>query len=76
MKLPQRYEKVAALVDDLEAAPWVDWDLWSEECETTRLRIRAADFSNAESKYLEEHHPPTTAAVQLQRALARFLGRT
>lgn len=71
-----RLEEVAALADDLEQAPWVDWGLWGEGPETTRLRIRAASFADGESKYLEENEPPATPAVQLQRALGRFLGRS
>ena len=69
-------EEVALLVDDLEQAPWVDWGLWGdEEMEFVSLRIRAGDFGNAESKYLEEVAPPETNTVKLQRALGRFLGR-
>lgn len=76
MEEAQRLEEVAALADDLEQAPWVDWGLWGDPPEnTTRLRIRAAEFANPESKYLEENEPTATPAVQLQRALGRFLGR-
>ncbi|MBS2037954.1 hypothetical protein JST97_23410 [bacterium] len=71
-----RLEEVAALADDLEQSPWVDWGLWGEDQEAVRLRIRAGDFANAESQYLEENNPPATPAVQLQRALGRFLGRS
>ncbi|MFN8611623.1 MAG: hypothetical protein U0931_29025 [Vulcanimicrobiota bacterium] len=71
-----RLDEVAALADDLEQAPWVEWGLWGESPETTQLRIRAGDFGNAESRYLEENDPPATPAVQLQRALGRFLGRS
>lgn len=76
MEEADKLEQVAALADDLEQAPWVEWGLWGEGAETTRLRIRAADFANAESKYLEENEPAATPAVQLQRALGRFLGRS
>ncbi len=71
-----RLEEVSALADDLEQSPWIDWGLWGEGPETVRLRIRSADFANAESKYLEENEPAATPAVQLQRALGRFLGRS
>lgn len=72
----ERLEEVAALADDLEQAPWVEWGLWGEVEETTSLRVRAADFANPESKYLEENEPEATPAVRLQRALGRFLGRS
>jgi hypothetical protein len=76
MEEAARLEEVAALADDLEQSPWVQWGLWGQGPETTRLRIQAADFANPESKYLEENAPPTSPAVQLQRALGRFLGRS
>ena len=72
-----RLDEVAALADDLEQAPWVEWGLWGEEShESTTLRIRDGNFEAADSKYLEENAPPATPAVQLQRALSRFLGRS
>ncbi len=76
MEESERLEEVAALADDLEQAPWVGWGLWGEEQESTNLRVRAGDFANPESKYLEENAPQATPAVQLQRALGRFLGRS
>ncbi len=76
MEEAEKLQEVATLADDLEQCPWVEWGLWGDEPESTRLRIRAADFANAESKYLEENGPEATPAVQLQRALGRFLGRT
>jgi len=70
-------DQVAALVDDLEQAPWVSWGLWGEEEEIsfTRLRIQAGEFDKAESTYLTQSQPPDTAAIRLQRALSRLLGR-
>jgi hypothetical protein len=69
-------EEVALLVDDLEQAPWVDWGLWGEqEMEFAPLRVRAGEFANPTSNYLEEVAPPETNTVRLQRALGRFLGR-
>ena len=76
MEEAARLEEVAALADDLEQSPWVDWGLWGEGPETTNLRIRRAEFANLESKYLEENEPPATPAVRLQRALGLFLGRS
>lgn len=70
-------DQVAALVDDLEQAPWVSWGLWGdeEELQFTRLRIQAGQFDQAESGYLTQSQPPDTAAIRLQRALSRLLGR-
>lgn len=76
MEEADKLEEVAALADDLEQSPWVEWGLWGEEPESTPLRVRAGDFANPESKYLEENAPQSTPAVQLQRALGRFLGRS
>lgn len=76
MEEADRLEEVAALADDLEQAPWVEWGLWGDPPESTFLRVRAGDFANPESKYLEENAPLATPAVQLQRALGRFLGRS
>ncbi|MBX3169986.1 MAG: hypothetical protein KF760_21455 [Candidatus Eremiobacteraeota bacterium] len=76
MEDAEKLEEVAALADDLEQSPWVDWGLWGDGPEATHLRVRAADFANPESKYLEENSPQATPAVQLQRALGRFLGRS
>lgn len=77
MQEEDRLEEVAALADDLEQSPLVEWGLWGgEEPETTPLRIRDGNFQDPDSKYLEENAPPATPAVQLQRALSRFLGRS
>ncbi|MBN9417196.1 MAG: hypothetical protein J0I12_17255 [Candidatus Eremiobacteraeota bacterium] len=76
MEEAEKLDEVAALADDLEQSPWVEWGLWGEVEETTSLRVRAGDFANAESKYLEENEPTATPAVRLQRALGRFLGRS
>jgi hypothetical protein len=72
---PVSVEEVAALVDDLEQAPWVEWGLWGESSQGTSLRIRAAEFDKSDSSYLREQAPPATPALRLQRALSRFLGR-
>lgn len=77
MQEEDRLDEVAALADDLEQAPWVEWGLWGgENPESTSLRIRDGNFQEADSKYLEENAPPATPAVKLQRALSRFLGRS
>ena len=74
-ELPVSLDEVAALVDDLEQSPWVDWGLWGESPEAIHLRIRAGEFDKVDSTYLTEHSPPETPAIRLQRALSRFLGR-
>lgn len=69
-------EDVAALLDDLDQAPWVDWGLWGEEeLAGQTVRIQAADFSEPASTYLQRQGPPDTPALKLQRALSTFLGR-
>lgn len=70
-------DDVEILIEDLDQSPWVDWGLWGEELpdDLQSLRVRAGDFENPESTYLQDKAPPETPAVQLQRALARFLGR-
>lgn len=69
-------DQVAALVDDLEQAPWVSWGLWGEEEELiTRLRIQGGEFDRADSSYLTQSQPPDTPAIRLQRALSQLLGR-
>lgn len=70
------YEDVAALVEELEQAPWVDWGLWGdEELPGQTVRMQAAQFGEAASVYLQRQGPPDTPALRLQRALSTFLGR-
>lgn len=68
-------DEVSSLADDLEQAPWVEWGLWGDDCQTTGLCVKAGEFDVPDSQYLENNEPQQTPAVRLQLALRQFLGQ-
>jgi hypothetical protein len=69
----QLLEEVTSVFEALEQSAWVDWGAWNPSAlEPIPLRLQVADF---ESNYLEQNAPLETPALQVQRALGRFLGR-